>query len=117
MAEEGVLDPVGLKKKSRLSFLKRHEDHTSNLKECQEVFMNFLKGLVVSGAGGLSLGRVTCWLVLVPALWAWTHGRDIPHGHLVTLLACFGYVFGGKFRSMIKTKDIEFDKPEGEGRK
>ena len=76
--------------------------------------MNFLKGLVVSGVGGLSLGRVTCCLVFGVSLWAWCHGRDIPDSQLVTLLACFGYVFGGKFRSPSKVKNIEFEKSDGE---
>lgn len=77
--------------------------------------MNYLKGLVVSGVGGLSLGRVTFVILLGLAAWAWGHGRDIPYGHLVTLLTCFGYLLGGK--GISKIKDIEFGKSNGEGRK
>jgi hypothetical protein len=72
----------------------------------------FIKGLLVSGVGGCSLGRVAFWLVFVLALWTWARGGDIPNGQLVTLLSCLGYLLGGKFRGVTKVKDIEF---EGEG--
>jgi hypothetical protein len=72
----------------------------------------------VSGIGGLSLGRVACWIVFALAVWAWAQGRDIPNGQLITLLSCLGYLLGGKFRGVAKFKDVVFDdEREGDSNK
>jgi hypothetical protein len=75
--------------------------------------MSTLKGLLQSGVGGLSLGRVSFWIVFALAAWAWAHGRDIPNGQLITLLSCLGYLLGGKFRGVAKMDGVTFDGPDG----
>ena len=77
--------------------------------------MAWLRGLFVSGIGGVSLGRAAFWPVLGLALWTWGHGRDIPHGHLVTLLSLFGYLLGSKFRGLVKLSGAAPD-PPGKGK-
>ena len=74
--------------------------------------MAYIKGLFVSGAGGLSLGRVSYVIVFALTIWAWLNGQDIPHSQLIVLLSCFAYIFGGKFRGVSKHGGTTFDEPD-----
>ena len=71
----------------------------------------YLKGLFVSGAGGLSLGRVSYLIVFAMTIWAWSKGQDIPNSQLIILLSCFGYILTGKFRGVSKHGGTTFDEP------
>jgi hypothetical protein len=75
-----------------------------------------LKGLLISGIGGCSLGRLAFWIVFAVAVAKWWQGADIPEGQLITLLSCLGYLLGGKFKAVaLSGKDAKTIKKGEDG--
>jgi hypothetical protein len=65
--------------------------------------MRCLAGLFVGNRpGSLSLGRITLWLVFIPALVMWLRQKDITQSHFEFLVIIVGYNLGSKFIKSLK---------------
>jgi hypothetical protein len=58
--------------------------------------MNYLKGLFVSGVGGLSLGRVAFWISFGIAMRNFWNYKDITGLHFFVILTFLTYLAYGK---------------------
>ena len=50
----------------------------------------------------LSIGRVTLWLTLIPAIHLWWTGEDIQSNHLYVIAFLLSYNFGKKLPTIVE---------------
>lgn len=65
-------------------------------------FMGYIKPLFCDNGSGMSIGRMSLWLTLTPALRLWWTGEDIQINHLYALGFLFLYEGYKKIPMFIK---------------
>lgn len=62
----------------------------------------YIRPLLCENEGGFSLGRITLWLTLAPAITLWWAGEDIKENHLYVLGLLLLYNFSKKIPAFVQ---------------